>query len=335
MRLLYIFLLIICCSSFKLKQPYKAFQIDGYAQGTTYHITYYAKDSLLPKQQVDSIFIQLDSSLSIYKSYSLISRFNNSVSGAIMDKHLHKVIAKSLAVSKDTRGLFDITVQPLVQVWGFGIKEETEMPDSSKIASILNCVGSNKILIKKDILTKIKPCITVDVNGIAQGYSVDVLALYLESKDIQNYLVELGGEVRVQGMKLPNNLPFIIGIEAAGNDPLTGTAIQKKIVIKSGAVTTSGINRKMYESGSKKVSHLINPMTGYPIENELISVTVWAKDAITADAYDNALMCMGLKQALQFVALRQQKLQAYFIYKSPDGNIRDTATQKFYKFMAH
>ena len=312
---------------------YKAFYIKGHAQGTTYHILYYAKDSLVTQQQTDSILNKLDSSLSIYKSYSLISKFNNSATGVLMDAHLKNVVAKSVAVHRVTKGLFDITVQPLVQAWGFGAKNETELPDSNKISSILDCVGSSKIIIRKDSLIKALSCITVDVNGIAQGYSVDVLADYLEAAGIQNYLVELGGELRVKGKRLTDSLPFTIGIEAAGNDPFSNAAIQKKIVIGNGAVTTSGINKKAYLAGSRKISHLINPVTGYPIDNDLISVTVWANDAITADAYDNALLCMGLKKALHFIEQRKEYLQAFFIYKKADGNIRDTATQNFYKFI--
>jgi thiamine biosynthesis lipoprotein len=249
-----------------------------------------------------------------------------------MDEHLKKVIAKSMAVYEDTKGLFDITVQPLVQAWGFGVKKESDIPDSNKIASLLACVGSSQLSMKKDSLIKAKPCVTIDANGIAQGYSVDVIANYLEAKGIHNYLVEVGGEISVKGRRLTDNLPFTIGIEAAGNDPLTDAPVYKKISVGNGAVTTSGIQKKTYSSGNKKISHLINPLTGFPIENELVSVTVWAKDAITADGYDNALMGMGLQQALAFTSLRKDSLQAFFIYRKRNGTLADTATIGFGKF---
>ncbi|MFP5042898.1 FAD:protein FMN transferase [Parasediminibacterium sp. JCM 36343] len=329
--LLYI-LALLCFASF-ISPPYKTFYIEGYAQGTTYHITYYSTDSLVSKQQMDSVLDKLDSSLSIYKSWSVISQFNKSDRGIVADAHLKKVIARSLEIYKDSKGLFDITVEPLVQAWGFGTRHESSMPDSAKIASIMPCVGSNKIALVRDSLIKNKPCITIDVNGIAQGYSVDVLADFLEKNKIHNYLVEVGGELRCKGKKLPGNEPIAIGIEAANDNPFQELTLQKKIVIGDGAITTSGINKKSYKKGRRKISHLIDPTTGYSIDNELVSVSVLAKDAITADGYDNVLMCLGLKKAIAFVNASKGKLAAFFIYHKQDGSLADTATQGFRKFI--
>lgn len=329
-------LLLLCLFAslpFIFNQPeLKQHTIRGFAQGTSYQITYYAEDSSITKEQVTYILAQLDSSLSIYKPYSLISQFNRSASGLKTDKHLQKVVKKALQVSRKTDGAFDITIQPLVQAWGFGTEQVLSLPDSAAIQALLKCVGAGKIRLRQDQLHKKAPCVRIDVNGIAQGYSVDVLADFLEKKGIRNYLVELGGEMRVQGRK-PGGKLMAIGIEgpAEGNlyDPYP---IQRIITLEKGAITSSGNYRKFYQSGSRKVSHLIDPKTGYPLDNELISVTVWAGDAMTADAYDNALMGMGLEKALRFVD-RQKELEAYFIYRKADNSVADTATAGFYKLM--
>ncbi|MDH7461848.1 FAD:protein FMN transferase [Chitinophagaceae bacterium 26-R-25] len=302
------------------------FQISGFAQGTTYHITYYAEDSSIHQLQVDSILNSLDSSLSIYKSYSVISKFNASAGGCNIDKHLKAVVQKSLDTYEQTNGLFDITVLPLVQAWGFGNKKNVSEPDSAVIQSLLPCISSKLLVLENNFLRKSKPCVQIDVNGIAQGYSVDVLSDFFEANGIRNYMIEVGGEIRVKGKKYPENTAMKIGIEAPQSD-FDNEHFQKMISLDSGAVTTSGSYRKYHESGGKKVSHIINPKIGYSSQNELISVTVFAKDAITADAYDNALMLMGLEKAMKFVDGRKD-MSAYFIYED-NGVIKDTTSKNF------
>lgn len=176
------------------------------------------------------------------------------------------------------------------------------------------------------------PCVKIDVNGIAQGYSVDVVANYLEKQGIRNYLVEVGGEIRVKGRKYPQNTPMSIGIQTPTQNEFESASIQRVIEVKQGAVTTSGNYRKFRQVGGQRISHIINPKTGFTSQNELISVTVVAPDAITADGYDNALLAMGLNQALSFLK-RHQNLEAYFIYQKSSGAIADTATAGFYKLM--
>lgn len=304
-------------------------QFNGFAQGTTWQVTYYAADSIIKKVQIDSMLTRLDSSLSVYKPWSVISRFNSSRKGIVIDDYLRKVVEKSLEVWNQSEGLFDITVQPLVEAWGFSAKPVKKFPDTAKVRALLRCIGADKIKLKENRLIKTKPCVRIDVDGIAQGYSVDVIADLLEQNEILNYVVEIGGEVRVRGRKYPNHETMKIGIEAPGRGEVERTIIQKVISISKGAVTTSGNYRKFHESEGKKFSHTIDIRTGYPTQNELISVTVVAKDAITADAYDNVLMTMGLQKALNFVA-EKKDLAAYFIYRTPDGKIADTASRRFY-----
>ena len=306
----------------------------GAAQGTTWHITYYGKDTVVRKRQIDSILAVIDSSLSIYQPYSRIVAFNNSTTGIIIDDHFRRVVEKSLETYHQTDGLFDITILPIVEAWGFGAKSVDSLPDSTTILSLLNCVGSQYLKLDGYRLTKSKPCVRIDVNGIAQGYSVDLLSNFLEKNGIVNYIVELGGELRVHGKKQPGNEPFKIGIEAPSDNDFSSHPIEKILLADSGAITTSGNYRKYYESNGKKISHLMDPRTGYSIKNEMISVTVYAKDAMTADAYDNALMAMGLDNAMKFVEKRQD-LAAYFVYLMPNGNTADTACSRFQKLIQH
>lgn len=301
----------------------------GVAQGTTWHITYYGKDTVVRKRQIDSLLAVIDSSLSIYKPYSRIIAFNNSTTGITINDHFRRVVEKSLETYHQTEGLFDITILPIVEAWGFGAKSIDVLPDSTTILSLLNCVGSQYLKLDGYRLTKLKPCVKIDVNGIAQGYSVDEIAGFLEKNGIANYIVELGGELRVHGKKQPGSEPFKIGIESPFDNDFVSHPIEKILLVDSGAITTSGNYRKYFESKGKKISHLMDPRTGYSIKNEMISVTVYAKDAITADAYDNALMAMGLKKAMKFVEKRQD-MAAYFIYHLSNGNIADTASSRFY-----
>ncbi|MFD2937456.1 FAD:protein FMN transferase [Spirosoma flavum] len=319
-------------TQFQKSNELKPFQLTGLAQGTTYAITYYSQREIIQKPQIDSIFSRLDQSLSIYSPTSLISQFNQSDTGVETDTHLRQVVQKSLAIFNETAGVFDITVYPLVNTWGFGIEKITTLPDSATIKSLLTCVGSGKLRLTQNRLSKTVPCTRIDVNGIAQGYSVDVVASYLKKRGIRNYLVEVGGEIRVKGRKYPQNTPMSIGIQTPTKNEFESASIQKVIEVAQGAVTTSGNYRKYRQVGPNRISHIIDPKTGYTSKNELVSVTVVAHDAITADGYDNALLAMGLPQALSFLK-HHQNLEAYFIYQKPNGTVADTATAGFYKLM--
>lgn len=300
--------------------------LNGFAQGTTWQIIYYSSNSTIHKHQVDSILLVIDQSMSLYKPGSLINKFNSSTRGIEIDNHLKNVLKKSIEINKKTKGAFDITVKSLVQAWGFGINKNKESPNQKHIDSLLACIGADKIILKGDSLLKTKNCVEIDLNGIAQGYSVDVIALFLEENGISDYLVELGGELRVKGEKSDGEL-FKVGIESPDNNM---TAFKKVIAIESGAITTSGNYRNFKIAGDKKLSHLIDTKSGYPIANEMISVSVWAKDAITADGYDNAFMSMGLKKSIAFINT-QKDTEAYFIYFDKYGNVSNCATKGFNK----
>ncbi len=317
------------CKSRKF-QSYSQYQISGFAQGTSYQISYYANEEIISSNEIDRKFSELDSSLSIYKSYSLINQFNQSQTGIEMDEHLYKVVQRSLKIWKESNGVFDIAILPIVEAWGFGAKRHSNQPSEADIQNALNCSGSDKIRIEGRRLIKTVPCLKIDVNGIAQGYSVDVIATYLESRGIKNYLIEIGGEIRIKGRKQPGNQVMKIGIEQPTDNKDEDGGIHKVLEMKGGAITTSGNYRKFIQNGSKKLSHLMDPKTGRPISNELISVTVRTKDAMSADGYDNVLIGMGIDKAFAFLK-KHKGLEAYFIYQDANGAVRDTASTGFFR----
>jgi len=317
------------CGSRK-SQSYSQFQISGFAQGTSYQITYYAADAIVSSKSIDRKFSELDSSLSIYKPYSLINQFNQSETGIELDEHLFKVVKRSLKIWKESDGVFDISILPISEAWGFGVNRHSNQPSDELIDKALSCSGSDKLHIVRNKLIKDIPCLKIDVNGIAQGYSVDVLAEYIESQGIQNYLIELGGEIRVKGRKHPGNQIMRIGIEQPANDKNEETTIQKIIELTGGAITTSGNYRKYLQNGPKKLSHLMDPKTGRPLENEIISVTVITADAMSADGYDNVLIGKDIRNAFNFLK-KHKELKAYFIYRDESGTVKDTASIGFFK----
>lgn len=314
------------------RQEIKSVHLSGEAQGTAWNITYFHKGNPVSKNDLDSIFRSIDSSLSVYKSFSTISRFNNSTRGVTADVHLQKLVQTSFHITRETNGLSDITVGPLIEAWGFLAKQSSSIPNDREIKDILQCVGIKYITLQNDSLIKQKPCVKIDVNGIAQGYTVDIIAKFLEEKGISDFLVELGGELRVKGKKQPDNNPFKVGIESPSGDDFSTPPMQKIVILNTGAITTSGNYRKFHQSKGKKYSHIIDPRTGKSVDNEMISATVFAKDATTADAYDNALMLMGMERALRYIENRPD-LAAFIIYKNKDGAIADTASSRFRKLI--
>lgn len=312
--------------------PMREFKISGQAQGTTYSASYFATDSLVIQSQIDSILNVIDLSMSLYRPNSTINKFNQMPKGKMkIDTHMKNVLIKSFQINKETDGFFDVTIQPLMSLWGFYKEGSNNVPDTSRIKHLLGITGMNKIGLKKDFLSKANNHMEIDLNGIAQGYSVDVVADFIEAKGITSYVVELGGEIRAKGPK-PGGKPIKIGIERPPTIDLNDNGLTHIITFKEGAVTTSGDYRKYIVFDGKKYGHVINPKTGYPINKEIMSVTVFAKKAIDADGYDNALMLMSVEKALKFVEAKKD-LEAYIIYKKQDGKIADTLTAGFQKLI--
>ena len=288
-------------------------KISGEAQGTTYHISYYSDNDFDYKAAVDSIFKKIDSSLSTYLPASIISRINRNEKDVLIDDHFIKVFNRSFEISKLTGGSFDITVAPVINAWGFGFSKK-EKVDSTIIDSLLQFVGYEKVRLQNSSVIKELKELMLDFNAIAQGYTVDVISAYLESKGLMNFFIELGGEVRTMGVK-KNKEKWKIGIDKPVEDSSGERNLQAIIALENKSLATSGNYRKYYVENGQKFSHIIDPKTGYPAKNNLLSVSVVAKDCMTADAFATAFMVMGLDRSKEFLSLNKGlNLEVFFIY---------------------
>jgi thiamine biosynthesis lipoprotein len=293
----------------------------GFTQGTTYSIVYDNNKNISPealKGKVEKLLADFDMSLSLYKDSSIISRLNRN-EDVIPDTFFTEVFRKSALVSKMTNGAFDITVAPLVKAWGFGPDEHKDF-DKAKLDSLLNLVGMDKVSIVNGRLKKENPAITLDVNAIAQGYSVDVVCMFLENLGFRNFLVEIGGEVRGIGTK--EGAAWRIGIDKpVDNNNSPGEDLEAIISISDKALATSGNYRKFYVEDGIKYSHTINPKTGYPAKNRLLSATIIADDCAMADGIATACMVMGMEKSIGFINQNSQFL-AYFVYSDDAGGMK-------------
>ncbi len=302
------FLILVSCD----QQSNNLIKIAGEAQGTTYQITYLSEGKLNYKTEIDSLLKDIDLSLSTYVPTSIISRINKNDTGVIVDDYFVEVFKKSIEVSEKTNGLFDVTVAPVINAWGFGFTKKAAV-DSTMIDSLLDFIGYKTVKLEGKKLVKQQQQTQLDFNALAQGYTIDVLAAYLERKGIANYLVELGGEVKAKGKKKNGN--WTVGIDQPNETPADGRPLQAIIKLKDRALATSGNYRKFYIEDGKKYAHIIDPNTGYPAKNNLLSASVLAADCMTADAYATAFMVMGLEKSKQFLeANKNLHLEVFFIY---------------------
>lgn len=308
------------------RKDLKMYKMTGAAQGTYYAITYYSDSNENLQPEIDSLFKEVDRSVSSYLSTSLISRINNNDSTANADNIYSTVFKKSMEVSANTAGAFDITVGPLVNAWGFGFSKKAQV-DQAMVDSLLPLVGYSKVTLKNGKLIKADPRIKIDFDAIAQGYTSDLIGQYLGKKGIKNYLIDVGGEVLGRGMKTDGKM-WSVAIEMPAKNSLDKRKIQAIMMLHDKAISTSGSYRKYYEENGTRYSHTIDPSNGYPVKHNLLSVSVLADDCITADAYATAFMVMGLEKSKAFLA-RHPELEGYFISDDAKGGFEVFYTPGF------
>jgi thiamine biosynthesis lipoprotein len=271
----YIVLLLILLYSCNGFHNLKSVKFNGLAQGTFYSVTYYEKNGTNYKTQIDSILKSFDKSVSIYDSISLISKINKNDTTVVLDNYFIEIFNTAEQISKKTNGAFDITVASLVNAWGFGFKNKSEI-DSSLIDSLLEFTGYKLVSINKNKIIKKDSRTILDFNAIAKGYSVDIIGKFL---------------------------------------------------------ATSGNYRNYYKNNGERYSHIINPKTGYPVKNNLMSASVFADNCFTADAYATAFMVMGLKRTKKFLS-KNKELEAYLIYSDKNGDINIYTTKGIKNIMS-
>ncbi len=318
-------LLILAIGFASCRQQPKKIVLEGLAQGSYYAITYFDTQNRNFQHEIDSIFHAVDMSVNLWVENSIISKVNRNEEVALDSIFIDNFrIAQEAARLSD--GYFDPTISPIVAAWGFSYKNgDTLTPQL--IDSLRTLVDYRKVRIENGHIIKDNPAITLDFNAIAQGYTSDLIASFLESQGVVNYLVDTGGEIMTKGGK-PNGQPWIVGIEKPADNENSEQVVQTRIAVRDKGVVTSGSTRKYVERDGKRYSHCINPKTGCPVEHHVLSVTVTADNATWADALASICMVMGLEQSLPLIE-SMDGVEAYYIFINENGKLETLATEGF------
>lgn len=295
----YTFILLLCACS-GAEQPHV---LEGFAQGTTYHISFYPADTAVDSEQLRSAVTaeldEIDRAMSGYRSDSTIEQFNQAkdTDPHTVGSEIGKLVEIAAEIGAASGGCYDLTVKPLFDLWGFK-DDRFSSPDARQIKEVMQHIGMAGVDIQlPDRLRKQDPAIQIDLSSIAQGYTAARLADILDRAGIRDYMVEIGGEVVVAGQK-PGGAPWRIAIER----PLPGDRAVEKVVsiggAKSLAVVTSGTYRHYFDEDGVRYSHILDARTGYPVQHDTVSVTVFHEDASYADAWSMALLCLGAEAGM-------------------------------------
>lgn len=314
--LVVVVLLITACS----KQPtVKVEHIWGQTMGTTYNVKFpevAGVDDELIKAAIDERLVRVNKLMSTYDPTSELSRFNQNrfeQPFSVSDETL-LVVKEAIRLGKLSHNVLDVTVGPLVNLWGFGptMRPET-IPTEDEVEAVRDYVGLDKLEVRGNSLVKHHPQLYVDLSTIAKGYGVDVVAELLESNGIEDYLVEIGGEMRVKGEK-GDGAPWLIAIEKPVSNE---RAVQKLISIGENAIATSGDYRNYYEQDGIRYSHLIDPRTGKPIQHSTVSVTVVDPSSMTADGMATAFNVLGWEDAIKIA--EANSIAAFIVRRTDQG----------------
>ncbi len=306
-----------------MRQPQKI-NYSSFTQGSYFSITYYDEKNRTFEAEIDSIFNEIDNSVSLWNENSIIRKVNRN-EDVIVNQIFKDNFEWARKASELSDGAFDATIGPLVEAWGFHYKKELEMTPEM-VDSIRHLVDYQKIQIIDDKVVKANPNMTLDFNAVAQGYTTDLIGKFLETKGIYNYLVDVGGEIMARGTK-PNGQQWTIGIERPAEHYYDGRSVQESLTLQDKGIVTSGNYRKYIEKDGVRYSHSIDPTTGYPVEHNLLSATVIADNASWADCLATICMVMGKEKASKLLE-NQDGIEAYFIYVE-DGRLATASTKGF------
>lgn len=304
--------------------------ITGFIQGSTYSIVYDNKKNIDPGElrvKIEKVLHDFDLSLSLYNDSSILTKINRNEE-AVADSFFTEAYLKSVRISEMTGGAFDITVGPIVKAWGFGPDAHKSFTETKR-DSLLKLTGMKNVSLVDGRIIKSDPHVTLDFNAIAQGFSVDVICRYFDNLGIRNYLVEIGGEVRVKGKK--NGNLWRIGIDKPEDNNFSpGQDLQAIVRITDKALATSGNYRKFYIEDGVKYSHHIDPKTGYTVKNNVLSVSVFADECAIADGIGTAFLVMGKDRIIEFLNTHPE-FEVYIIYSDEKGNFKTWASEKLKK----
>ncbi len=312
----------------------KLLLVQGKAQGTTFSIKYLDEKNRDLQVQIDSILLDFDKSLSTYRPDAEISNFNKPETDSIKFSfpYFYPVLKASKEIFEISKGAFDPTIAPLVNAYGFGFTKAQDLTEN-QLKDILQYVDFKNISFTKSSVKKLKKGMTLDFNAIAQGYSVDVVANYLKTLNINNFMVEIGGEVACSG-KNQDGKTWGIGIKNPVLAEKGETATKAVVLLDNKALATSGNYEKFYIKNGKKFAHILNPTTGKPAEQNILSATVVADNAMIADGFATVFMVVGLEKSKEIVMNNPaQNLEVYFIYTNEKGELRSFMTEKMKKII--
>jgi len=291
------------------------YAIQGIAEGTSYNIVYLDEKGRDFQSDIEILLADFEKSLSVYDPASIISRINNN-ENIETDLYFNTIFQKAKHISSITEGAFDISAEPLFRAWGFSFQEK-DIPDDDQIKSLKEIIGMDKVRLENNRIIKSNPNVILNANAIAKGYSADITASFLEEKGCTDFLVEIGGEIKVKG-KNPDGEAWWIGVDRpAENNPIPGQELQVILKITDKGIATSGNYRQFYIENGQKITHTINPATGYPVKHNLLSVTVITNDAMTSDALATAFLVAGIEKSLEW-AEKIPELEALFICDEKD-----------------
>lgn len=324
--------LLLATACVRQNQPIR---IQGEAQGTYYTIAYFDPEHRDLQPQIDSLLDDFDMTASLWKENSIIRKVNRHEDTAI-NATFCDLLRLSLQMEEYTGGSFNCKIGSLVNLYGFGFKNRKDVTDS-QVDSLLCLIRHGKCLINNTYSTtriSLTQGIELDFNAIAQGYAVDLLAKMFDQKGIQNYLIDVGGEVIARGNK-PDGSSWAVGIEKPSKDKYSNQEVETAIELVDRAVVTSGNYRKYYEQDGVRYSHTIDPATGRPVSHSLLSVSVVSREAWYADAMATAFMVMGLDKSLQFIRDHPDDpdIQAVFFIYDDHGTYKTHATPEFKKLI--
>lgn len=317
-----IYLLVLMLAIFVVWKYREGQPKEVYVRGTTmgtiaYNIKYLDSQNRNFKKEIDSLLKDFNQALSTYVSDSEISVFNKTGEVTFISPYFFEVLLASSKVYHVSAGAFDPTLGPLIDAWGFGDGSTVNL-DSAKVDSLLSFVGFDKLKFDETSVRKLVPELKLNFGAIAKGQGIDVVAEWLASIGITNYMVEIGGEVRANGRNMAGTL-WKIGIEIPDESRLGG--LFDAVYLENEGLAASGNYRnfRVLEDG-RKVAHTIDPVTGFPKMQTLLSATVIAPSCMLADGYATACMVMGLEKSIEIIEA-DKTLEAYFIYADSEGQL--------------
>ena len=321
-----LFLAILCLVALAScdNQPQKIV-LQGLAQGSYYAVTYFDEEGRSFQQEIDSIFHAVDLSVNLWVDSSVISKVNRNEEVTLDSIFIDNFnIAQEAARLSD--GYFDPTISPIVAAWGFSYKNGDSITPQL-IDSLKQLVDYRNIRIEDGKVIKGNPAMQLDFNAIAQGYTSDMIAHFLDSRGIKNFLVDTGGEIMAKGEK-PDGQPWIVGIEKPAENWDSDRTVQTCIALRDKGLVTSGSTRKYVERDGKRYSHCIDPTTGYPVEHQVLSATVLAENSVWADALASICMVMGMERSLPLIK-SMDGVEAYYIFVNENNELETYATAGF------